>query len=177
MKDGDSAFAHGDYGVARQSFQKAWQIAQGLPANAPIRYDILKRLAATSVASGQFAEAERYLESAVEWRESNLGPKDPKILDDLLLSINLELRTKDFNQALATAQRVQAMHTAVYTADSLPVADDFLRIGQIYRAEGKLQEAIHALITAYNLRMKLAGPLDPGLLPILDGFNEAAPSN
>ncbi|MGA8593770.1 MAG: tetratricopeptide repeat protein [Bryobacteraceae bacterium] len=103
-----------------------------------------------------------------------MGPKDPKILDDLLLSINLDLRTKDFNQALATAQRVQAMHTATYTADSLPVADDFLRIGQIYRAEGKLQEAIHALITAYNLRMKLAGPLDPGLLPILDGFNEAA---
>lgn len=66
LKDGDSAFARGDYGVARQSFEKAWQIAQGLPANAPIRYDILKRLAATSVASGQFAEAERYLESAVE---------------------------------------------------------------------------------------------------------------
>jgi tetratricopeptide (TPR) repeat protein len=168
------AFAHGDYGIARQSFAKAWQIAQGLPANAPIRYEILKRPAATSVASGQFAEAERYLQSAVEWRESTVDPKeDPKILDDLLLSIILDLRTNDFDRALTTAQRVQAVHTATYTADSLPVADDFLRIGQIYRAEGKLQEAVHALSTAYNLRMKLAGSLDPGLLPILDELNES----
>jgi hypothetical protein len=51
------AFAHGDYEIARQSFEKASQIAQGLPVNGPIRYEILKRLSTTSVARGQFAEA------------------------------------------------------------------------------------------------------------------------
>jgi tetratricopeptide (TPR) repeat protein len=168
VKTGDAAFSHGDYALARQSFEKAWQLAQRLPPKVHVRYQILKRLTATSVASGQFAGAQRYLLRAIEWRESNLGPKNPKIIDDLLLSINLDLRTKDFDSALATAQRIQAMHTTAYTADSLPVADDLLRIGQIHMAEGKSQEALHVLSEANNLGMKLAGPLDPGLLPVLD---------
>ena len=173
LKDGDSAFAHGSYDIAHQSFLRASQAAESSPDNSPIRYEILKRLTATSVALGQFSQARAYLQSAVKWRESTVGPKDPKILDDLLLSISLDLRTKDFDQALATAQRVQAMHIAAYTADSLPVADDLLRIGEIHLAEGKSQEAVHSLYAAYQLRMKLAGSLDPGLLPILDTLNEA----
>ena len=173
VKDGDAAFGHGDYEIARRSFENAWQVAQRLPADAPVRYEILKRLTATTAASGQFAEAKRYLQQAVEWRESTVGPNDPKILEDLLLSINLDLRTKDFDRALATAERVRAMHIAAYTADSLPVADDFLRVGQIYLAERKVQEAARALSTADGLRTKFAGSLDPGLLPILDGLNEA----
>jgi tetratricopeptide (TPR) repeat protein len=113
-----------------------------------------------------------HLQRALEWHESILGTKDSKILDDLLLSINLDLRTKNFDRALATAKRIQEMDIAAHTADSLPVADGFLRIGQIYLAERKPQDAVHALQKAYALRTKLAGPLDPGLLPILDGLNE-----
>ena len=173
LKDGDAAFARGDYEAARQSFEKAWQGAQSLPAAAPVRYDILKRLTATNSAAGQFAEGRQYLQQAIEWRQSFSRPNDPKIVDDLLLSINLDLRTRNFDRALSTAQRVQDMHTAASTADSLAVADDFLRIGQIHLAAGKPREAAGAFLTADNLRTKLAGPLDPGLLPVLDGLNDA----
>ena len=130
LKEGDRAFAQGDYDAARRSFEKALQIAQQLPADSPIRYDVLKRLTSTSAASGKFAEAERYLQQAVEWRESTIGANDPKIADDLLLSVNLNMRTEEFDRALANAQRVQAMHVEALTSESIPVADDLVRIGQ-----------------------------------------------
>ena len=173
LKDGDSAFARGDYQTAQQSFEKAWQSAGDLPADASLRYDILKRQAASSTASGQFDHAERYVQRAIEWRESVNGPKDPKIVDDLLLSINLDLRTKDYDRALAAARRVQEMHIAANSADSLPVADDWLRIGQIHLAAKNPRKALPALNTAYKLRTSLAGSLDPGLLPALDSLNDA----
>jgi tetratricopeptide (TPR) repeat protein len=173
LKEGDRAFAQGDYGVARQSFEKAQQIAQQLPADSPIRYEILKRLTSTSAASGQFAAAERYLQQAVKWRESTIGPNDPKLADDLLLSVTLDMRTEEFDQALATAQRVQAMHVEAYTSESIPVADDLVRTGRIYLAEKKPNEAVHSLVAAIGIRTKLVGSLDPGLLPALDELNVA----
>lgn len=173
LKEGDGAFAHGDYAAARQSFEKAQQIAQQLPADSPIRYDLVKRLTSTSAASGKFADAERYLEQAVKWRESTIGSNDPKLADDLLLSVTLNMRTEEFDQALATAQRVQAMHVEAYTSESIPVADDLVRIGKIYLAEKKPNEAVHSLIAAIGIRTKLVGSLDPGLLPALDELNVA----
>ena len=97
-----------------------------------------------------------------------------KLKVDLVLSVNLDMRAKEFDRALATAQRVQAMHVAAYTSESIPVADDLLRIGQIYLAEKKPQEALRSLAEAAGIRTKLAGPLDPGLLPVLDRLNEAS---
>jgi tetratricopeptide (TPR) repeat protein len=173
LNEGDSALARGDYGAARQSFEKAWQIAQEAPASSVARYDILKRLTSTGAASGAFGEASRYLQQAVEWRESNLGPNDPKIADDLAILVNLYLGMKDFDRALATAQRVQTMHVAAYTAESLPAADDFVRIAQIYLAEKKPKDALRPLMAAKEIREKLVGRLDPGLLPVLDRLNEA----
>jgi tetratricopeptide (TPR) repeat protein len=173
LNDGDSALARGDYAAARQSFQKAWQIAQETPANSTVRYDILKRLTSTGAASGAFGEASRYLQQAVDWRETNLGPNDPKIADDLAILVNLYLGMKDFDRAHATAQRVQTMHTEAYTAESLPAADDFVRIAQIYLAEKKPKDALRPLMAARGIRERLAGRIDPGLLPVLDRLNEA----
>jgi tetratricopeptide (TPR) repeat protein len=173
LKEGDRAFAQGDYDAARRSFGKALQIAQELPADSPLRYDVLKRLTSTSAASGQFADAERYLQQAVEWRESSIGPSDPKIADDLLLSVNLNMRTEEFDRALATAQRVQAMHIEALTSESIPVADDLVRIARIYLAEKKPNEALRSLVTAIGVRTRLVGSLDPGLLPALDELSVA----
>jgi len=172
LKEGDAAFGRGDYAAARQSLEKALKIAEQLPADSPLRYDVLKRLTSASAASGQFADARHYLERAIQWRESTIGPTDLKIADDLVLLGNLELRTKDFDRALATAQRVQAMHVAAYTADSLPVADDLLRIGQIYMAQKMPKEALRSYFSAHSTRTKLMGTLDPGLLPVLDRIVE-----
>jgi tetratricopeptide (TPR) repeat protein len=167
LKDGDAAFAQGDYDAARRSFEKALQSTQQLPADSPVRYDVLKRLTSTCAAAGKFADAQRYLQQAIN------GPNDAKLADDLLLSVNLDMRTKEFGRALATAQRVQAMHVETYTSESLPVADDLLRIGEIYLAQGKPIEAMRPLQVARATRTMVTGSLDPGLLPVLDQLNQA----
>lgn len=128
------------------------------------RYDELKRQVSSRVGSGEFAGAQRYLQRAIELRHSD---------GDFLLSVNLDMRMKAFDHALSTAQRVRALHVAKYGSESIPVADDLLRIGQIYLAQGKPHEAWHGLFDAQGIRTRLNGSLDPGLLPVLDLANEA----
>lgn len=94
--------------------------------------------------------------------------------EDLALSANLDVRLKAYDGALQTARRIQALHTAAYGAESLPAADDLFRIGQIDVAAGDPSKAIGPLYQGREIRMKLAGALDPGLLPILDLLNEAS---
>lgn len=163
LKDGDSAFAKGDYDAARRWFEKALETARDSPA----RYDVLKRLTSASAAAGQFADAQRYVQQAIA------VPDDPKLADDLLLSVNLDVRMKAYERALATAQRVQGMHVATYGSESIPVADDLVRMGQIYLAQANPHEAWRTLLEAQVVRTRLNGPLDPGLLPVLDRLNEA----
>lgn len=126
---------------------------------------MLKQQVSSSVAAGQFADAQRYLQQAIELRPSS---------NDLVLSVNLDMRMKEYDRALATAQRVQTMHVATYTSESIPVADDLLRIGQIYLAQGKPVEAMRPLLDAEGIRNRLDGSLDPGLLPVLDRLGEAS---
>jgi tetratricopeptide (TPR) repeat protein len=163
LKDGDSAFERGDYEGARRSFEKALQS----PLDSSARYNVLKRLTSACAAAGKFADAQRYLQQAMT------GLDDSILADDLLLSVNLYMRTKDFDRALATAERVRAMHIATYTSESLPVADDLLRIGEIYLAQGKPALAMKPLLDAHGIRTRLKGSLDAGLLPVLDRINEA----
>lgn len=162
LKEGDSAFAQGDYDAARRSFEKVLETTR---PDSPVRYDVLKRLTQASAADGQFAQAQGYLQQAIKLRGS---------ADDLLLSVNLDMRMKAFDRALVTSQRVQAMHAASYGSESGAVADDLVRIGQIYLAQGKAVEAMRPLLAAREMRTKLTSPLDPGLLPLLDTLSEAS---
>lgn len=173
LDEGDSAFSEGDYDAARTSFEQAWRMAAGLPPDAPARYDILKRLVTASAATGRFEDAAHYLDEALHVRKATGDTNDPKLMGDLALSITLDLRTKNFEGALATAERVRAIHEASYTAESLQVADDLMRIGQIYQAAGQAKEAARAFASSAQLRTKLAGSLDPGLLPTFDGLAES----
>src|SRR3984957_713022 len=146
----------------------AQEVSRPLPPEKPPgkedRYDALKQQVSSSVVAGQFADAQRFLQQAIALRQSS---------SDLLLSVNLDMRTKEYDHALATAQRVQAMHVATYGSESIPAADDLLRIGEIYMAQGKQVQAMSPLLDAYGIRTRLNGSLDPGLLPVLDAINEA----
>jgi len=165
LRDGDSAFAKGDYDGARRSFEKALETLGA--GDSPARYEVLKRLTSANAAAGQFADAQRYLQQAIA------GPDDPKLADDLLLSVNLDVRMKAYDRALATAQRVQAMHVATYGSESIPVADDLVRIAEIYLAQRNPVQAMPLLLDAHRIRTKAGGSLDAGLLPVLDRINEA----
>ncbi len=84
-KEGDAAYLKGDYAAAFEAFTRAWHLAEEMPPETPARYEILKRLTSIRGAAGEFADADHWLQQAVNWRETILGPNDPKIPDDLLV--------------------------------------------------------------------------------------------
>jgi tetratricopeptide (TPR) repeat protein len=181
-------YMHGDYEGARQSLLQAWDLAQQLPREDPLRYDVLKRLATVRAAAGEFADADNFLQLAISWREQTLAPDDPKIPDDVLLSVAYARGQKDFDRALLIMNRVLRLHTSAAinagaspqgAMNVIPVADDFSRIAQIQmelcRREDdesvlrkKIDAAVGSLNIALGIRTKLLGPLDPSLVYDLD---------
>lgn len=172
MKDGNAAYLKGDYETARKAFEQAWEQAQKTPKEDPIRYDVLKKIVSVRSAAGEFAEADNWLQQAITWRENTLGQHDPKIADDLLISVGLCRGMKDFGRAMSILRRVQALHVSIYSFDSTMVADDFHRMAQVFMEQKETEAAIHSLNAALTIRTKLAGPVDPSLIPDLDRLGE-----
>ncbi len=168
MQAGNKAYMKGDYEAARQSFIKAWEMAEDSPPSDPTRYDILKRLTSVRAAAGEFADADNYLQLAIHWRETNLGPNDPKIADDYLIAVGLCRGMKDYDRASAILSRVMALHRLANGPDSTVFADDFSRMAQLYMDQKNTESAAGSLNTALAIRTKAAGPLDVSLVPDLD---------
>jgi tetratricopeptide (TPR) repeat protein len=172
MKEGDAAYLKGDYAAARDSFGKAWDALQSTPADNSQRYDVLKRLTAVRGAAGEFADADQWLWQAIAWREAARGKDDPKIADDLLLSVAYQRSLKKYDRALEVMKRVQGLHAAIYGPASQFYADDFTRMAQIYTEQKQIVPAIAMHQIAVGIRTKIAGPLDPTLVPDLDRLGE-----
>ena len=162
---GDASYMHGDYDAARQSFESAWALADRAAATDPARYDVLKRLTRVFAASGDFAAADRFLQTAISWRESTFGPDDPKLPGDLLEAFALCRSMKDFDRAMLLLRRVLALDTAAAGPDSKPVADDYSRMAQIYLDQKMADSAVGPLNLALSIRTRLSGPMDPTLVP------------
>ena len=176
-KAAQASYMHGDYEAARQPLLTAWEQAQQLPPEDPVRYDVLKRLATARAAAGEFADADNFLQLAISWREQNLGMSDPKIADDLLVSVAYARGLKDFDRALLMMNRVMGLHVRANVAagaaredlmNSIAVADDFSRIAQIQAELKQLEAAVNSLNEALEIRTKLLGSLDPSLVYDLD---------
>jgi tetratricopeptide (TPR) repeat protein len=166
---GNASYLRGDYDAACEQYEKAWDLAKGLPNADPLRYETLKRLSAVRAAVGQYGEANDYLSMALSWREQINGPGDPKIADDLLLSVGYLRALKDYDGALATLGRVMGLHArAAGNIENSNVADDFSRVAQVYMAMKKPEEAVRVLTAALDIRTRLAGPLDHTLVFDLD---------
>jgi tetratricopeptide (TPR) repeat protein len=172
IKEGDAAYLKGQYETARGAFLQAWEAAQETPADSPARYDILKRLTNVRGAVGEFADADQWLQQAISWRETVNGGQDPKIADDLLLSVGFQRSLKEYDRALNIMRRVQALHTSIYGPNSPFFADDFSRMAQIYGEAKRPEQAIANYQLALGVRTRLSGPLDPALVPDLDRMGE-----
>jgi len=168
MEASGAAHLKGDYESAREGLLKAWELAQQRPPADPVRYDVLKRLTTVRAAAGEFADADNYLQMAINWRETTLGQNDPKIPDDLLVSVSLCRGMKNYDRALFILQRVMGVHRQRFGDESIEVADDWSRMAQINRDQKNLPAAIGAWKQAIEIRSKIAGPLDASLVPDLD---------
>ncbi|MEO8594728.1 MAG: tetratricopeptide repeat protein [Candidatus Solibacter sp.] len=172
IKAGDALYLKGDYDGAYKAFSSAWELAQQTPLDDQARYDTLKRLTSVRAAAGEFADADTWLQQAITWRENTLGSRDPKIADDLLISVAFCRSMKDLERALAILRRIQSLHVAAYTSNSAAVADDFSRMGSVFAEQKKPESAINSINAAVEIRTKLGGPLDPSLLGDLDRLGE-----
>jgi tetratricopeptide (TPR) repeat protein len=169
VETANAAYLKGDYDSALQSFLKAWEIAQTTPPEDPIRYDLLKRLTHIRSAAGDFQDADNYLQMAINWRENINGQNDPKIIDDLLLSVQFCRGMKNFDRALAILTRMMTMHRTLSGGTETAVfADDLSRMAQVHMEKKNIPSAIAALRNAIEIRTKLGGPLDPSLIYDLD---------
>jgi len=166
---GNAAYLKGDYEGARQAYLQAWDALQQTPPENPQRYDVLKRLTSVRAAAGEFADANNYLQMAINWREQVNGPADPKIAADLLQSVGLFRSMGNFDQALVVLNRVVVLHSRGPNGfECTDVADDFSRMAQIYLQKKSMDTAVDYLTRALEMRTKLAGPLDPSLVYDLD---------
>jgi tetratricopeptide (TPR) repeat protein len=168
LEAGNAAYLKADYETARQQLLQAWDAAQQLPATDPVRYDILKRLTSVRAAAGEFEDADQFLQLAINWRENTNGLNDPKIVDELLLSVQLCRGMKNYDRALMILSRVMSMHRATYGTETAVFADDLSREAQIQMEKKNVPAAVRALENAISIRTKAAGPLDPSLIGDLD---------
>lgn len=170
---GNASYLRGDYEAARQSYLQAWELAQQLPLDDPLRYDALKRLGSVRAAAGDFADADQYLQMAINWRENLHILADPKLPEDLLQSVVFCRAMKNYDRALLILDRIVTLHRAISGLPSVPVADDFSRRAQIELEQKKVPEAINDLKTALDMRTSLRGPLDASLVADLDRLGSA----
>jgi tetratricopeptide (TPR) repeat protein len=170
---GNAAYLHGGYEAARQAYLQAWELAQQLPPDDPLRYDALKRLASVRAAAGDFADADNYLQMAINWREHLPILADPKLPEDLLQSVVYSRAMRNYDRALLILDRIITLHRAMSGLPSAPVADDFSRRAQIEMEQKKVPEAINDLKTALDMRTGLKGPLDASLVADLDRLGSA----
>jgi tetratricopeptide (TPR) repeat protein len=168
VETGNAAYLKGDYDAALQSFRRAWDLAQQTPNEDPVRYDVLKRLTRIRAAAGEFQDADDYLQMAINWRENTAGQNDPKIADDLILSVQYCRGMKNFDRALAILTRVMSIHRLAFGTESAIFADDLSRLAQVHMEKKNVQGAIGALMQAIAIRIKLGGPLDPSMVYDLD---------
>jgi tetratricopeptide (TPR) repeat protein len=173
MRAGDASYLKGDYQAAQQSFQQAWDLAQAGPPEDPARYNVLKKLTAVRAAAGEFEDANRYLQMAIEWTTATKGKDDPSITNDMLESVGLLRGLKDYGHALTVMTEVLGRHAKESGFQSVAVADDFSRFAQIQMENQKPEEALGPLHSALSIRTQLAGPLDASLIYDLDRLGVA----
>src|ERR1700689_5081992 len=114
LKTAHAAYRKADYPAARKSLEEAWTVAGDLPQNDPKRYEILKQLSAVLSSAGENDEAEKYVELAINWRETAVGRDDPLIADDMVELATICERRKDFDRAIAILRQVIAIHTKAH---------------------------------------------------------------
>jgi tetratricopeptide (TPR) repeat protein len=172
LGSGDASYMRAAYDAARQSFERAWEMAQSTAPDDAIRYDVLKRLTAVHTAAGEYTAAEGYLQQALTWRERQFGAAEPKAIDDLLETATLWRKMKEYNRALAIIERAWMLHVQSLGIDSIPAADDMSRKAQIYLDQKDAAKAAGALKQALEIRTKRNGGDSPTLLADLDRLGE-----
>jgi tetratricopeptide (TPR) repeat protein len=168
LERGRALFAQGENEAARQTLEEAWADAQKAPPGDPLRYEVLKELAVVHESLGQFSEAERYLQLAINFRETERGPNDPRIPGDLMEVARMCHRLKDYDRGLRVLERVRSMFFRAVNPDTQRLADVQSRMAEMHMGLKEPERAIYAYESAIRLREQADGRLHPSLLADLE---------
>jgi tetratricopeptide (TPR) repeat protein len=127
----------------------------------------LIRTADASYLRGDYEAARQSLAAAWDLLQQT-PPENPKIADDLLVSVSLCRGAKQFDQAFKLFPSILGTHGRAYGFDSPQVAEDYSRMAQVLMDQKKPEDAAAILDVAMGIRTRLTGPLDISLLPLLD---------
>jgi len=162
-----SSYAKGDYKGAGTALEQAWTMAEQFPLDHPKRYEVLKQQYAVSSAAGQYEDAEKYLQLAINWRENTLGRDNPKVAEDLTELAMLCRNLNDIPRGLSILQIVSDMHVRAGGMQTVNFADDQSRIALLQMDDKNPERAADSLRTAIVIRENVLGTDNYALLPEL----------
>jgi tetratricopeptide (TPR) repeat protein len=174
LERGRALFAQGESEAARKTLEAAWDQAQTMPRNDPLRYEVLKELAQVQESLGEFGDAENYIQRAINWRETALGPEDPGIAVELMEVARLCHRRKDYERGLAVLERVRSMIFRAPSPDQHLLADVHSRMAEMHAGLKEPERAMYAFQRAVQLREQVDGRLHASLLADLERLGALA---
>ncbi len=168
MAAANTKYLHRDYAASRALYDQARQLIEQEPTDDPRRLEVLQRLTTVASAAGDYAAANTYLGTAIQWRMDRVGPDDLQVIADRLRQVGIYRAMGDDVSALAVLEVVMAKHFDSGGRRDPALAGDQSLMGQIHLEMRKKEDAARDFEAAISLRGLNAAPLDVTLVPDLD---------
>jgi len=170
LEQGRASYLKGEYARSAELLGKALTDCEQDAVCKENPYEILKALSRTMGVMGRLAEAEEFLQRAIEVRESR-GETGAELADDLTEWAMLCRKQKKYERGLERLHRVMSLqHRKAY--DSLEghaaLADTFSRMALFHVDQEQPDLAANALGMAVEFRKRVHGENHVALLPELD---------
>jgi tetratricopeptide (TPR) repeat protein len=172
LGSGREYYAKGDFEQSRRDLEEAWKRAEELPRDDSRRYEVVKQLAATLSAGGDYDAAENYLQIAINWKEQQ-KVRNIDLAPDLIELALLCRARQDYERGLVILQRVMTFYLPSGGADNPAAADVLSLMGVLNLDMKRFDEAVPVLELALKARETELGPTHVGLLPDLDRLGPA----
>ena len=168
MADANAKYLHRDYSASRALYEQALQLVGQDPNEEARHMEILKRLTTVASAAGDYAAANTYLGTLIQWRVERTGPSDPEVLAERVKQVGIYRAMGDGATARETLADVMKHHEELGGPSAAPLADDHSLMAQIELDGQQLEDAAQEFELAITIRGLNAGPLDVTQVPDLD---------
>lgn len=150
------------------AWEDAWKLADAGPPGDYNRYVVLKQLTGLAVSMKKYDDAEKWLQLALHYRETQVPQPESQHREDTLLLAYLCKARDDFERGIFILQRVMSLTVKEYGFESTEVADLLTRMADFEAARKEFARAEGVLRTAIDIRRKKLGEEHWSLVPDLE---------
>ena len=142
MIRGNVARAAGEYGTARDFYQRALELREARADVDPLEVsEARRRLASAASYMGNYAEARELLQHVLESERERLGPDHPRVAVALNLLGTVASYQQRNEESLDLLQRAHEISVAAFGPRSRQVADSLNRLATAYAQQAQWSEA------------------------------------